>query len=90
MLELNKAAEESRERLKGFLLQKLDAKLEQKCTAKSQPPSLLTLPLAWEFIKEELQEKLDAPGGPALLDCVGYIYISVCRSSLYGNLAYLP
>jgi hypothetical protein len=36
----------------------------------------------WDFIVEGLQDKIDAPGGPALLDCVGYVYVSEAKKSM--------
>jgi len=67
MKEINRGLEETRTNLLVHLL----SKVEQRIATNS-----------WEFLQQELQDKVDAPGGPALLDCVGYVYISEAKKNM--------
>eukprot|EP01126_Amoeba_proteus_P003726 TRINITY_DN11245_c0_g1_i3.p1 TRINITY_DN11245_c0_g1~~TRINITY_DN11245_c0_g1_i3.p1 ORF type:complete len:216 (+),score=65.91 TRINITY_DN11245_c0_g1_i3:551-1198(+) len=67
MAALNKKMEEQCILLEAILVKKLAA-LEERQNLDS--------------MMAEITEKLEAPGGPALLDCVGYIYISESKKGM--------
>eukprot|EP01126_Amoeba_proteus_P002776 TRINITY_DN10895_c0_g1_i18.p1 TRINITY_DN10895_c0_g1~~TRINITY_DN10895_c0_g1_i18.p1 ORF type:complete len:733 (-),score=248.59 TRINITY_DN10895_c0_g1_i18:1602-3626(-) len=68
LTEINKKMEDQRVALEDSLCKKLDGRLEGDKT--------------WDFLQADTVEKLEAPGGPALLDCIGYVYISEAKKAM--------